>query len=76
VTDRQTPDRRQVVELLAAYGDRPADTVGERIGSLDLAWLVHAAEQRYGVALDLSDEQLARMVTIGEAVAVLREVLT
>jgi hypothetical protein len=76
VTSHPAPDRQQIIELLAAYQDRPTDAVGERIGSLELAWLLHAAEQRYGRALELSDEQLTRMATVTEAVAVLREVLT
>lgn len=79
------PDRDEVLAMLATYGDRePAigdgttgggGTVRGRIGSLDLAWLVHQVEQRYGVVLDLADEQLARMSTVDGAVEVLGSVL-
>ncbi len=41
---------------------------------MELAWLVHQVEQRYGV--ELSDDQLERMTTVDHAVAVLAEVLT
>src|SRR5947199_334945 len=44
------PGRDDVVAMLASYGDRPATAVRERIDSLELAWLVHQVEQRYGVA--------------------------
>jgi acyl carrier protein len=40
---------------------------------MELAWLVHQVEQRYGV--ELPDEQLERMTTIDAAVALLAEVL-
>ena len=61
--------------MLATFGDRPPSEVGERIDSLELAWLVHQVEQRYGVTLDLDDESLIRMTTVGGAVEVLRKVL-
>ena len=63
--------RQEVVELLATYGDRTPSAVPEDIDSLELAWLVHQVEQRYAVALDLSDEDLARMSTVDSAVDVL-----
>jgi hypothetical protein len=69
------PDRDEVLAMLATYGGREPAAVRERIGSLDLAWLVHQVEQRYGVMLDLSDEQLARMSTVDGAVEVLGSVL-
>ena len=71
---RRRPDRRDVVEMLATYRDRAPEAVGERIDSLELAWLVHQVEQRYGVALDLDDDALARMSTVTGAVEVLGEV--
>ena len=61
--------------MLATYGDRPSSEVGERIDSLELAWLVHQVEQRYGVTLDLDDESLIRMTTVGGAVEMLGKVL-
>ena len=67
------PDRQAVVAMLATYGNREPEAVRERIDSLELAWLVHQVEQRYGVSLDLSDEALARMSTVTGAVEVLRD---
>jgi hypothetical protein len=70
-----TLDREQVVAMLASYGERDAGTVPERIGSLEVAWLLHQVEQRFGVTLDLSDDELARMSTVANAVEVLRRAL-
>lgn len=67
------PERQDVVAMLATYGDRQPEAVPERIDSLELAWLVHQVEQRYGVALDLADETLAKMATVSGAVEVLRD---
>jgi acyl carrier protein len=63
--------RQDVVDMLASYGDRAPSAVPEDIDSLGLAWLVHQVEQRYAVALDLSDDDLARMSTVSAAVEVL-----
>ncbi|MPZ81433.1 MAG: hypothetical protein GEV28_13925 [Actinophytocola sp.] len=59
--------------MVASFGDRPVDEVGERIDSIQLAWLVHQVEQRYGVQIELDDAQFGRMSTITGAVDVLRE---
>jgi acyl carrier protein len=59
--------------MVASFGDRPVTEVGERIDSIQLAWLVHQVEQRYGVQLELDDAQYGRMSTITGAVEVLRE---
>jgi hypothetical protein len=69
------PGRDEVVAMLASYGNREPAAVRERIDSLDLAWLVHQVEQRYGTSLDLDDDLLARMSTVSGAVEVLGEVL-
>jgi acyl carrier protein len=69
------PARRDVVEMLAAYRDRTPEAVGERIDSLELAWLMHQVEQRYGITLDLDDDALARMTTVSGAVEVLGEAM-
>jgi hypothetical protein len=69
------PDRQEVIAMLTTYGDRRPGAVGERVDSLDLAWLLHQVEQRYGVSLDLDDDVLARMSTVTGAVDVLGEVL-
>ncbi|MFV8129998.1 acyl carrier protein [Streptomyces syringium] len=64
-----------LVEILAEYGEREADDIAERVDSLELAWLVHSLEERYGLELDLDDIQLARMTTLDAALDVLGEVL-
>ena len=66
-------DRKDVVEMVASFGDRPVSEVGERIDSIQLAWLVHQVEQRYGVEIELDDAQFGRMSTVTGAVEVLRE---
>ncbi len=71
-----TPARGDVVAMLATFGDRTPETVGESIGSLELTWLITRIEQQYDVSLDLSDDVLSRMTTVSGAVAELREVLT
>jgi acyl carrier protein len=75
VTQQVAPGRREVAEMLASYGARDAATIGEEIDSLELAWLMHAVEQRYAVTLELDDDQLARMCTVDGSVEVLGEVI-
>lgn len=58
--------------MLATYGDRQPEQVPEAIDSLELAWLIHQIEQRYG-ALDVDDDMLARMSTVSGAVDVLKD---
>ncbi|GLW56735.1 hypothetical protein Kpho01_47460 [Kitasatospora phosalacinea] len=65
------PDRAAVVAMLAAFGQRAAESVPESLGSLELTWLTAEFEQRYGIELDLSDEQFAAVRTVDDAVAVL-----
>ncbi|WP_034086787.1 hypothetical protein [Streptacidiphilus albus] len=67
--------RDDVVAMLAAFGSREPRQVDEVVGSLELTWLLTEVEQRYGVVLDLSDEDLDRMVTVTVATEVLREAL-
>jgi hypothetical protein len=76
VTVDPTLDRADVVAMLAAFGDRRPDEVPEHLGSLEVAWLVHQVEQRYGVTLDLTDDELARMSTVSNVTDVLREAMT
>jgi acyl carrier protein len=66
------PNRSDVVALLATYGDRQPEQVPEEIDSLELAWLVHQLEQRYG-ALDIDDDLIARMSTVTGVIDVLTE---
>jgi hypothetical protein len=63
--------RADVVGLLAGYGDRPPSAVGPDLDSLELAWLVHQVEQRFGAPLDLDDDELAAMSTVDGAVTAL-----
>jgi len=58
--------------MLATYGDRQPDQVPEAIDSLELAWLIHQIEQRYG-ELDVDDETIARMTTVTGVVDVLTD---
>ena len=67
--------RDDVVAMLAAFGSREPRQVDEVVGSLELTWLLTEVEQRYGVVLDLSDEDLDRMVTVTVATEVLGEAL-
>jgi hypothetical protein len=65
------PQRSDVVAMLATYGDRRPDQVPEAIDSLELAWLIHQIEQRYG-ELDVDDDTIARMTTVTGVVDVLK----
>jgi acyl carrier protein len=65
-------EQSEVVAMLATYGDRRPDQVSEAIDSLELAWLIHQVEQRYG-GLDIDDDAIARMSTVTGAVEVLRD---
>lgn len=67
--------RDDVVAILASFHTRSAEDIPERIDSMELAWLVHQVEQKYGVRLELDDGQLGRMSTVTGAVDVLREVI-
>ena len=64
--------RPDVVAMLATYGDRQPEQVLETISSLELAWLMHQIEQRYGV-LDVDDDLLTRMTTVTGVVGVLAD---
>lgn len=67
--------RDDVVAMIASLGDRTPDEVGDRVDSMQLAWLMHQVEQRYGVEIELNDGQFARMSTVDGAVEVLRETI-
>jgi acyl carrier protein len=64
--------RSDVVAMLATYGDRQPEQVPEAIDSLELAWLIHQIEQRYG-PLDVDDDMLARMSTVASVVDLLQD---
>jgi acyl carrier protein len=72
MTPLPPPGRAEIIDWLADLGERSSGA--ERIDSMELAWLAHQVEQRYGVELD--DDQLERITTVDDAVAVLAEVLT
>ena len=76
MSQRGAPGRDEIVAMLAAFGDRAPEAVPERIGSLELTWLITSIEQTYDVTLDLSDEELAKMTTVSGAVDALRDALT
>jgi hypothetical protein len=67
--------RDDVLRMLASYGDRAPDEVGEELGSLELTWLVAQVEQGYSTVLDLDDDVFATMSTVTGAVGVLRAAL-
>jgi len=58
--------------MLAAFGNRQPEQIPEGIDSLELAWLIHQIEQRYG-PLDVDDDMLDRMTTVTAVVEVLRD---
>jgi acyl carrier protein len=67
--------RSDVVAMLASYGDRQPEQVPEAIDSLELAWLMHQLEQRYG-ALDVDDDLLTQMMTVTGVIGVLAKLRT
>jgi hypothetical protein len=72
---RPTPERDDIVAMLASFRERRPEEVAEQIDSLELAWLVHQVEQRYTVSLADADTELARIATVTDAVEVLRGVI-
>jgi len=74
-TGKTVVGRDDVVAMIASLGDRAVGEVGDRVDSMQLAWLMHQVEQRYGVEIDLNDGQYARMSTVDGAVEVLREAI-
>jgi hypothetical protein len=75
VSAAATPGRDDVVAMLASLDGRAAADVPEWIASMELAWLLHQVEQRYGVRVELDGGQFDRMSTVSGAVDVLREVI-
>lgn len=62
--------------MLAELTAKPAAEVSDRIGSMELAWLVHLVEQRFERRLDLTDDELAGIRTVDDALVVFRASLT
>jgi hypothetical protein len=67
------PQRAELLTMLAAFGDRRPEQVPESIDSMELAWLIHQVEERYGRRIDLDDAVLARMTSVSSAAEVLRD---
>jgi hypothetical protein len=76
MSDRPELGRADLLTMLAEMTGKPADEVSDRVGSMELAWLVHLVEQRHDRRLDLTDDQLAGIRTVDDAVAVFRACLT
>lgn len=68
-----SPDRAELLAMLTAFGDRRPEQVPESIDSMELAWLIHQVEERYGRRIDLDDAALARITSITAAEQILRE---
>ncbi|MBB5826370.1 acyl carrier protein [Micromonospora carbonacea] len=68
--------RADLLTMLAEMTAKPAGQVSDRVGSMELAWLVHLVEQRYDRRLDLTDDQLAGIRTVDDALAVFHTCLT
>ncbi|MEV8326306.1 acyl carrier protein [Kitasatospora sp. NPDC059811] len=66
------PDRAEVRAMLAAFGQRAADTVPDDLGSLELTWLIAEFEQRYGIQVDLDDDRFGAVRTVDDATELLR----
>lgn len=67
------PERAELLAMLAAFGDRRPEQVPENLDSMELAWLIHQVEERYGRRIDLDDAALARMTSVTSAQQVLRD---
>ncbi|HEY3869852.1 MAG TPA: acyl carrier protein [Actinocrinis sp.] len=74
-SERGAFGRPTVIAMLAAFGDRAPGSVDDAIGSLELTWLITEVEQRYGVVVELTDEELAAIRTVDDAAGALRGVL-
>ncbi|WP_320064124.1 acyl carrier protein [Micromonospora sp. RTGN7] len=68
--------RADLLTMLAEMTGKPVEKVSDRVGSMELAWLVHLVEQRYDTRLDLTDDQLAGIRTVDDALTVFHTCLT
>jgi acyl carrier protein len=66
------PDRDDVVAMIAALGNRDPASVPEDLDSMERVWLVHQVEQRYGVHVELTDDEQWAMSSVSDAVDALR----
>ncbi|WP_211239405.1 hypothetical protein [Actinokineospora inagensis] len=67
--------RQDVLEMVSGYRAQVSKGDSDDLDSLELAWLLHQTEQRYGVELDLEDADLSRMNTVAAAAEVLTELV-
>ncbi|MDH6707467.1 hypothetical protein P3T27_004204 [Kitasatospora sp. MAA19] len=72
MTGADLPDRAEVRAMLAAFGQRAADTLPEDLGSLELTWLIAEFEQRYDIQVDLDDDRFGAVRTVDDATELLR----
>jgi acyl carrier protein len=63
--------RSDVIAMLATFGNRHPEQVTEAIDSLELVWLIHQIEERFG-DLELDDDMLDRMSTVTGVLGVLK----
>jgi hypothetical protein len=75
MTERNELRPSDITELLASFRAGTGRAGDEHIDSLELAWLLYQVEQRYGVELDLDDEQLVLMSTVADASKVFSEAI-
>ena len=71
--EQPTVRRADLIQILATLADQPVSAVPQRVGSMEVAWLVHQIETDTGRQLGLSDADLAAIVTVDDAVRVFNE---
>jgi hypothetical protein len=70
-----SPGRAELLAMLTTLGDRHPEQVPENLDSMELAWLIHQVEERYGLRVDLDDAAVARITSVTAAEQVLRELV-
>lgn len=75
-TEKPVLARAEVIDMLAGLtGGRDDEEHSELVDSMEIAWLAHSVEQRYGLPVDLTVEQLSGIRTVADAVDVLGKAL-
>ncbi|MBS2531162.1 hypothetical protein KGQ20_00080 [Catenulispora sp. NF23] len=67
--------RADLIDMLAGLTGRDDEERSEMVDSMEIAWLAHCVEQRYGLPVDLTVEQLAGIRTVADAEDVLGKAL-
>jgi acyl carrier protein len=75
MTATALPGRHDVLAMLPDRGPGAAGQTDERIDSLEIAMLIYAAQERYGLDLPLTADLMARLSTVSGAVQALREAM-